>query len=118
MSTSIIIYGIKNCDTCRKALKWLDAEGIDHAWVDIRVDGLSHENVQRWLQAIGAEALVNRRSTTWRQLAPEQRPALDSNDWVDVLLENPTLIKRPVFDLGDEVRVGFGDDVRAWLTGK
>ena len=112
------IYGIRACDTCRKALKWLDAQAIVYSWVDVREDGLSRERVQRWLTAVGAETLINRRSTTWRHLQPEQRPALDSDDWVDVLLENPTLIKRPVFDMGDEVRVGFGDDVRAWLTGK
>ena len=118
MSNKTKIYGIKQCDTCRKALKWLDAEGFAYDWVDVRVDGLSAEQVTRWLKAVGAEVLVNRRSTTWRQLEPERRPQLDSDEWVDVLLENPTLIKRPVFEVGGEVRVGFGDDVRAWLSGK
>ena len=110
------IYGIKNCDTCRKALKWLDAQGIGYSWVDVREDGLSRERVQQWLTVVGAEMLVNRRSTTWRQLEPEQRPALDSGEWVEILLEQPTLIKRPVFEADDQVRVGFTDAVRDWLS--
>ena len=116
MNTSITVYGIKTCDTCRKALKWLDAEGIEYEWVDVRNDGLAREDVQRWLDAVGAERLVNRRSTTWRQLEPAQRPVLDSELWVDVLLANPTLIKRPVFDRGGEIRVGFTDYVRSGLS--
>ncbi|NEP60064.1 MAG: Spx/MgsR family RNA polymerase-binding regulatory protein [Symploca sp. SIO2G7] len=117
MSNAVNIFGIQSCDTCRKALKWLAANGIENRWVDIRVDGLDSARVSRWLEILGAEQLVNRRSTTWRQLAAEDRPALDSDDWADVLLAHPTLIKRPVFEVDGEFRVGFSDDVRAWLVG-
>ena len=109
------VFGIKNCDTCRKAMKWLDAEGIDYQWSDVRVDGLSAEQVKHWLQTLGPEQLVNRRSRTWTQLTPERRPQLDSEDWLELLLEMPTLIKRPVFVKGREVRVGFSQSNQQWL---
>ena len=110
------IYGIKTCDTCRKALKWLDAEGIAYEWSDVREDGLTKTKVKHWLSEVGPEQLINRRSTTWRQLAPERRPQLDSDKWVEILVEMPTLIKRPIFEGSDQVRVGFSDDVRSWLS--
>lgn len=117
MAGHLNIYGIKNCDTCRKALKWLDAQGIAYSWVDVRDDGLSRDRVRHWLTAVGGEKLINRRSTTWRQLEPEQRPALDSDQWIEILLEQPTLIKRPVFEADSEIRIGFTDEVRGWLSG-
>ena len=67
----ITIYGIKNCDTCRKALKWLQAEGIEHRYHDFRADGLEAADVTRWVSAVGWETLLNRRGTTWRKLPPE-----------------------------------------------
>ncbi len=109
------VYGIKTCDTCRKAMKWLDAEGIEYEWTDIRADGLSAGQVDHWLVGLGPEQLVNRRSRTWAQLEPERRPQLDSEDWLEVLLEMPTLIKRPVFVHGQEVRVGFNEATQQWL---
>ena len=69
----LTVYGIKQCDTCRKALKWLTAKGIDHQFHDFRVDGLQAELLQGWLESTFAGKLVNRRSTTWRQLSEEQR---------------------------------------------
>ena len=114
----VAIHGIKACDTCRKALKWLDAEGLEARWTDLREDGLDRADLERWLAAVGCEALVNRRSTTWRQLPEDQRPAMEDDAVIPVLLAHPTLIKRPVFERGGEVRVGFTPDVRAWLTGQ
>ena len=102
----LTVYGIKQCDTCRKALKWLAAEGIEHHFHDFRVDGLQAELVRHWLNTAFADKLVNRRSTTWRQLTDDQRQ-FESDALVELLLQHPTLIKRPVFVTDDIVAVGF-----------
>ncbi|MEX0914651.1 MAG: Spx/MgsR family RNA polymerase-binding regulatory protein [Wenzhouxiangellaceae bacterium] len=115
----INVYGIKSCDTCRKARKWLEAQGIDAQWTDLREQPPARATLEQWLSAVGAEALVNRRSATWRGLDEQQRPALDSPELSATLLEHPTLIKRPLFERVDEnhgeFRVGFDDAVRQWL---
>lgn len=102
----LTVYGIKQCDTCRKALKWLTAEGIDHQFHDFRVDGLQAELVRGWMSSDFADKLVNRRSTTWRQLS-EQQQQFDADALLELLLQHPTLIKRPVFVSDDIVAIGF-----------
>ncbi len=108
----ITIYGIKNCDTCRKARKWLDAEGIGNRFHDVRADGLETATLAAWIAALGWERLLNRRGTTWRKLAPEDREDIDEAAAAALLRAHPTLIKRPVFDLGGTFMVGFGDAER------
>ena len=105
----ITIYGIKNCDTCRKALKWLQAEGIEHRYHDFRADGLVAADVTRWVSAVGWETLLNRRGTTWRKLPDADKDGIDEQKAAELMQANPTLIKRPVFDLGGKVVVGFKD---------
>lgn len=112
---SLKIHGIKSCDSCRKTRKWLTDQGLAYQWIDLREAPPSPADVKRWLDALGAEALVNRRSTTWRGLSEADRPALDSPGVVDLLVERPTLIKRPLFERDGEFRTGFGDDQRQWL---
>ncbi|HMB37580.1 MAG TPA: Spx/MgsR family RNA polymerase-binding regulatory protein [Wenzhouxiangellaceae bacterium] len=112
------VFGIQSCDTCRKARKWLAGQELDFRWVDLRETAPPRADIERWLSAIGAEALVNRRSTTWRGLDEAERQKLDSAAGIDLLLEYPTLIKRPLFERGDEVRAGFGDVQRQWLLDK
>ena len=102
----LTVYGIKQCDTCRKALRWLAAEGREHQFHDFRVDGLDAELLDDWLASPFADKLVNRRSTTWRQLSDEQRQS-EADQLRDLLLEHPTLIKRPVFVTDKVVAVGF-----------
>ena len=111
----ITIYGIKNCDTCAKARKWLTAEGIEHRFHDFRVDGLDQETVAGWAAELGWEVLLNRRGTTWRKLPDAEREDVDGNSAAKLMTDNPTLIKRPVFDLGPSRVVGFTDDTRAAL---
>ncbi|TVQ37248.1 MAG: Spx/MgsR family RNA polymerase-binding regulatory protein [Wenzhouxiangella sp.] len=107
------VYGIKSCDTCRKARRWLDEQGREYQWHDLREDGLDQVTVKRWLAAVGAETLVNRRSTTWRGLSEdERRQAMDPALASALLLEAPTLIKRPVFETEAGVSVGFNAAVR------
>ena len=102
----LTVFGIKQCDTCRKALKWLDGQGIEHQFHDFRVDGLEADLLQNWLDSPYADKLVNRRSTTWRQLSDEQRQ-FEGKTLVELLLEFPTLIKRPVFVTDSIAAIGF-----------
>ena len=114
----ITVYGIKNCDTCRKALKWLAAEGIEHRFHDVRKDGLTEEMVERWIAAVDLEQLVNRRGTTWRGLSDEDRQAAESGKAaIPLCAANPALIKRPVFEREARVLVGFTDQVKSVLAG-
>ncbi len=111
----ITIYGIKNCDTCRNALKTLKTQGREHRFHDLRADGLGEAEVTRWLQSAGSDKLLNRRGTTWRKLPEAERENLDEEKIKGLLLEHPTLIKRPVFELADEVVVGFDAAAKARL---
>ena len=113
---SLRVYGISACDTCRKARRWLDEQGIGYEYRDLREDALSARELTAWLREVGSERLVNRRSTTWRQLPAERRPSLDADDLADVLADYPTMIKRPVFVRGGDVRVGFDAGVREWMS--
>lgn len=112
---ALTTYGIKTCDSCRKARKWLEEQGIDHEWVDLREDGVTTADLRRWIEAVGPEALVNRRSTTWRQLPEDERPVMEAAAVLPALQAHPTLVKRPVFERDDSVRVGFTPAVRDWL---
>jgi arsenate reductase len=110
------VHGIKTCDTCRKARKWLDEKGIDYQWHDLREDGLGGAMVRRWLAALGPEILINRRSTTWRAMDDSQRvAAMDADGAIELLLEHPTLIKRPLFEWDDRILPGFNETVREAL---
>ena len=106
----LTIYGIPNCDTCRKARKWLEQNGIDYHFHDLRDDGLEKAMLERWMAATGLDALLNRRSTTWRQLPAEQRELLTESGAVALMLKHPTLVKRPVAEQAGAVRVGFDVD--------
>jgi len=103
----ITVYGIKNCDTCRKAMKWLAAEGIEAQFHDFRVDGLPAESLDRWVAALGIDTVLNKRGTTWRKLPAAETEAADEVQTVALMRDHPTLIKRPVFDLGGRYIVGF-----------
>lgn len=110
----IVVYGLKTCDTCRKALKWLMEEGIAHRFHDLRADGLPEADLRRWMTAAGPDVLVNRRGTTWRGLPPEEQAAeLTAERAVTLALGHPALLKRPVFDLGQSVVVGFKPEQQA-----
>lgn len=115
MSRRIKIHGIGSCDACRKARKWLVEQGLDFDWIDLRESPPLQADIERWLDAIGAETLVNRRSTTWRGLGESERPALYSLAVIGLLEKNPTLIKRPLFEFNNQFSAGFGDAQRKWL---
>jgi Spx/MgsR family transcriptional regulator len=102
----LTVYGIKQCDTCRKALAWLSQQGIEHRFHDFRADGLQASLLQEWLDSDFSGQLVNRRSTTWRQLDDIQRQS-QGEALLDLLIQHPTLIKRPVFVTDRVIAVGF-----------
>ena len=101
------MWGLKNCDTCRKAMKWMDAEGIAYAFKDVRADGLDAKTLAKWIAAAGWETLLNRRGTTWRGLPDADKADVDADRAAKLMLAHPALIKRPVFDMGGSVLVGF-----------
>ena len=113
----ITIFTLKSCDTCKKALKWLDSEGIAYQNHDVRADGLSRQKITDIVQSVGWEVALNRRSTTWRQLEEGRKADVDAQKAVDLIEEHPTLLKRPVFDFGDTMVVGFDAKAQAMLAG-
>ena len=111
---TLTVYGLKNCDTCKKALKALEGSGVAHRFVDIREEADRVAKVPAWLEAVGEGALVNRRSTTWRNLS-EADKSVASEDPAGLLIANPTLIKRPVIEQGAVIHVGWTPAVEAAL---
>ena len=114
----IKVFGLKNCDTCRNAMKWLNNSGLMHEFHDVRDEGVDPEAVGRWARAVGWDSLLNQRSTTWRGLDDEKKAGLNEGSAMELMLENPTLIKRPVFEAGDDVIVGFKEEQKAALQAK
>lgn len=103
----ITLYGIKNCDTVKKARAWLDAHGVDYRFHDFRADGLDEKQLRAWVRELGWDTLINRRGTTWRKLPEKTRENIDEAGAIRVMLSEPAIIKRPVLDLGKERKVGF-----------
>ena len=103
----ITLYGIKNCDTVKKARKWLDEKAVDYQFHDVREDGLDRETVAQWLQELGWETVVNKRSTTWKGLEEATRASMDNDTALGAILEQPTLFKRPMLDIGHQRHCGF-----------
>jgi arsenate reductase (glutaredoxin) len=101
------LYGIKNCDTCKKARRWLEQNGIAYQFHDYRVDGLTPELLKRFADILGWETLLNRSSTSWRQLSNEQQANLTQQKAIQLMLDLPTLIKRPILDTGKKLVIGF-----------
>jgi len=106
---STIIYALKTCDSCKKAIKQLSAAGHDLSVIDVRADGVPREKLAEWLAAHGADVVVNKKSTTWRNLSDDER----ATDPLDLLSAHPTLLKRPVTVSGETSHVGWGKDVQA-----
>ncbi|WP_031433173.1 ArsC family reductase [Methylomarinum vadi] len=101
------LYGIKNCDTVKKARKWLDEHGVDYRFHDYRVDGLDLDLLLRFNAAMGWESMLNKRSTSWRQLDEAQKNHLNEQSALKLMLEIPTLIRRPILDTGEQMLIGF-----------
>jgi arsenate reductase len=102
-----ILYGLLRCSSCMKARAWLDAHGIEYSFHDFRRDGLAHDKLNGWVKNVGWETLLNKRGTTWRNLAESQRSRLNARSAQALMLEHPSLIKRPVLEIGAGLVVGY-----------
>lgn len=107
MAKSVTIYGLATCDTTRAARKWLDAKGVAYAFHDVREDGLTKSLVEGWVKQLGWEKVLNKASTTWRELPEKDKTGVDEKKAVALLLAHPTLVKRPVLDRGGALSLGF-----------
>lgn len=110
---TIHLYGIPNCDTVKKARKWLDAQGIDYTFHDYKKEGADPAKVERWIAAEGIDTILNRRGTTWRKLPDEDKARSDdAAGAAQLLVANPSMIKRPIVEYDGGLLVGFDED--AW----
>lgn len=112
------LYGISNCDTIKKAKKWLEAQGIEYRFHDYRKDGLDADQLKGWSDELGWELLLNKRGTTWRQQSDEVKANIDEASALALMLEHPAMIKRPLLDTGSVRKVGFKDTEYAALFTK
>ncbi len=103
----ITIYGIRNCDTMKKARVWLDARGVAYDFHDYRTAGIDRVRLERWCKELGWETLLNRAGTTFRKLPDADKKVADARKAIALMLAQPSLIKRPVLDLGGRLLVGF-----------
>ncbi len=108
-SNMVFLYGIKNCDTVKKAKRWLDSHNVNYHFHDFRVDGLQQQLLDDWLQRVEYTQLLNRRSRTWQQLAADERNNMQQEKALQLMRQYPTLIKRPVLDEGKVLLVGFSE---------
>ncbi len=107
----ITLYGIKNCDTMKKARAWLDARGVAYRFHDYKTAGIDANRLASWCRELGWETLLNRSGTTFRKLPESRKQSLDAKAALALMLEQPSMIKRPVLDLGARRLVGFDVDV-------
>lgn len=106
---TIHLYGIPNCDTVKKARKWLEAQNLDYNFHDFKKEGADPAKLAAWIEAKGVDTVLNRRGTTFRKLSDEQKADIDAAKAVTLLQDNPSMIKRPVVEHGDALLVGFKD---------
>lgn len=102
-----VIYGIPNCDSIKKARRWLESQGLAYTFVDFRKTAPTPLQLNQWIAAVGEKTLLNRRSTTWKNLSEQDRLEAENGNARALLLSHPTLIKRPVLEHEGETAVGF-----------
>ena len=111
---AITIYGIKACDTMKKARAWLEARDVVYDFHDYKVAGIDEKRLQRWSRIVGWETLLNRAGTTFRKLPDADKLGIDERKAIELMLAQPSMIKRPVLDLGaDKLLVGFKPEIYA-----
>jgi arsenate reductase len=104
------VYGIESCDSCRRAVKWLEQNAQEFRFHDIREDGLDIQTLERWSKRIGWEKLLNTRSLTWRKIPDVDRSGMNQSRALSMMLEHPTLVKRPVLEHKKFIAVGFSPE--------
>ncbi|MGD8784378.1 MAG: ArsC family reductase [Thioalkalispiraceae bacterium] len=105
--SAVVIFGIPNCDTVKKARDWLDKRNIDYQFHDFRRDGLTNKQIKSWLTQVDVEILLNKRSRSWRNLSETDKSHLTENKAIKLMLNQPSLIKRPVLVKGKKINIGF-----------
>ena len=111
--SSITIYGIKNCDTMKKARAWLDSHGVAYDFHDYKTEGIAKDKLKGWSDELGWETLLNRAGTTFRKLSDSDKDGLNERKALALMLAQPSMIKRPVLNLGGKLLVGFMPDIYA-----
>lgn len=114
-SKQIAIYGIKNCDTMKKARTWLDDHGVAYVFHDYKAASIDKASLERWVKQVGWEVLLNRAGTTFRKLPDAQRENVTEKKAVALMLDQPSMIKRPVLDVDGKLTVGFKPEAYAKL---
>ncbi|MCZ8148668.1 MAG: ArsC family reductase [Roseomonas sp.] len=109
-AVTIVIHGIKSCDTMRKAFAWLDAKGVAYRFHDYKTAGLDRAMLESWVTRLGWEALLNRAGTTFRKLPDAEKAGLDEAKAITLMLAQPSMVKRPVLDASGRLLVGFSPD--------
>lgn len=105
----LIVFGIKSCDACRRAKKYLDEHNIEYRFHDLREDGLDIQMLERWTQRIGWARLLNKQSLTWRKIPEVDRNDMKHDKALAAMIDNPTLVKRPVLESEKFIAVGFSE---------
>jgi len=104
------LYGIRNCDKIKKARRWLEENGIEYRFHDVRSDGITRSDLQDWMKNLDWEDLLNRRGTSWRKLPESVRNSINKTSAINVMLDNPAIIKRPVLAYRNRLYLGFSTD--------
>jgi arsenate reductase len=115
---TITIYGIKNCDTMKKARSWLDSHDVAYSFHDYKASGIAKDRLQSWVKELGWEVLLNRAGTTFRNLPEADKQGPDANKAIELMMAQPSMIKRPVLDLGKALLVGFKPESYVKAFGK
>jgi arsenate reductase len=105
----LTVFGIRSCDTCRRAQKYLTEHNIEFRFHDVRVDGLNIQTLERWSDRIGWEKLLNRQSLTWRKIPETDKTQITRSRALGMMIEQPTLIKRPLLESKEFIAVGFSE---------
>jgi arsenate reductase len=115
---AVTIYGIKNCDTMKKARTWLDSRGVAYAFHDYKTAGIERERLERWCKQVGWEALLNRAGTTFRKLPDKDKEVSDAKKAIALMQAQPSMIKRPVLEAGGKLLAGFKPEHYAKALGE
>jgi len=113
MTKEVKIYGIRNCDTMKKARAWLDGHGVTYSFHDYKTEGIDRSRIEGWIKKVGWQVLLNRAGTTFRKLPEKDRDGVTEKKAVSLMLTQPSIIKRPVLDIGGKLIVGFQPEVYA-----
>ncbi len=110
------VYGIPNCDTVKKARKWLTEQGLEYNFIDFKKSSPTAEQIKQWVDAAGIEVVLNKRGTTWRKLDDATKATTDESALIKLMSEQPSMIKRPIFEFNGQIEVGFTPDTQSALT--